>query len=662
MKTKSLLIALLALALLPPVWAQDYEAEVAALVPGLADATVGNRYAAQMQLQALASDASRPGAAGAREALARVLGAHAANSATPQPARVWMVRQLELMGGAEAVPALTSLLDSRDAELRECARRALELNPAPAANASLIEALPRATDEAWRIGLIHSLGQRRDVASVAILTPLLRTPATAAAAAEALGNIAGPEAIQALRAAPASPAVADALIAAAHRCPPAVAADLYEQLLADSTHVAARAAALRGLARVAPEKFAARAPEFLASDDARLRDAAVDGCALSVAGTAVLKQAFAEWPPAMRVRALQAVATWDFETLRAQAGDNDAAVRGAALGAMTQLGTTEAVQFVVQIAASGSPEDRAAAQTALRQVRAPIAFDVLRELAIQGDPALRALALGVLAARNDSASVALFVACLRDPEMSLRRPALNALRQLGGASELEPVARFALATRAPEASETLAVIATRVTDKDEAANQLLALAGPGPDALAPLVEALAVLGGVPALHAVGDAAARGRPETREAAIAALGQWPDLSAAEPLRAVINDPAAGARLQSAALTVLVQLVRASENADPTRRESAILPALAAARQPAERKLVLSVLATIPTVKVAEALRPLLADPVVRGEAALAAISVAEGLQAGDRPAARALAQAIQAANPPREIGTRADKLLR
>ena len=86
-----------------------------------------------MELQNLALNAARPGAEAERAELATILAAKAADAAVPQPARVWVVRQIEYIGAAESVAALTALLNGQDAELKECARRALEKNPAPAA-------------------------------------------------------------------------------------------------------------------------------------------------------------------------------------------------------------------------------------------------------------------------------------------------------------------------------------------------------------------------------------------------------------------------------------------------------------------------------------------------------------------------------------------------
>ncbi len=168
------------------------------LIPQLADPEVKNRYAAQMKLQDLASDASKPGNSRKRKALGRVLAAKAADASVPQPARVWIVRQLEYMGRDEAVSALAKLLRDKDAELAECARRALEKNPASAATTVLRNALGKASDPVMKIGLINSLGERGDAKSVALIAKELPDAKTASAAALALSKVATAAAIEAI--------------------------------------------------------------------------------------------------------------------------------------------------------------------------------------------------------------------------------------------------------------------------------------------------------------------------------------------------------------------------------------------------------------------------------------------------------------------------------
>jgi HEAT repeat protein len=107
-------------------------------------------------------------------------------------------RQLSLIGSAGAVPALSDLLS--DGQLSHMARYALERMPCPEAVAALRAALAK-TEGLPKVGVINSLGVRRDAESVAALTPLLtdadqEIASAAAAALGAIGNAAAAKALQ----------------------------------------------------------------------------------------------------------------------------------------------------------------------------------------------------------------------------------------------------------------------------------------------------------------------------------------------------------------------------------------------------------------------------------------------------------------------------------
>jgi len=228
------------------------EQAVNELIPKLADAKVESRYAAQMALQDIASNASKPGNEAARATLGKILAAKAADPSVPQPARVWIVRQLEYMGGEEAVGALDKVMNGGDAELRECARRALEKNPAPGATASLRAALGKASDATWKIGLINSLGQRADGGSVKSIAKGLDDAKTAPAAALALGKIGDSAAVEALWGAFGKiPEAGEALIVAANQLAAkgdaAAAKAIYQRIAEQTKSKSLRAAAEFGL-------------------------------------------------------------------------------------------------------------------------------------------------------------------------------------------------------------------------------------------------------------------------------------------------------------------------------------------------------------------------------------------------------------------------------
>jgi len=127
--------------------------------------------------------------------LAAVLG-----TAVSRDAKDSVCRRLMIVGTAESVPALAALLPEKDHS--HMARFALERIPAPEAAAALRDALPKVSPE-LKIGVIASLGSRKDAASVEALGALLTgaDAAVAAAAASALGDIRTAEAGQVLAAA-----------------------------------------------------------------------------------------------------------------------------------------------------------------------------------------------------------------------------------------------------------------------------------------------------------------------------------------------------------------------------------------------------------------------------------------------------------------------------
>jgi HEAT repeat protein len=103
-------------------------------------------------------------------------------------------QQLAVIGTEKAVPALAELLS--DEQLSHYARFGLEPIPVPAVDAVLRDALSRLRG-GLLVGVINSIGVRRDTAAVEPVAELLASSdaEVAAAAAAALGRIASPESI-----------------------------------------------------------------------------------------------------------------------------------------------------------------------------------------------------------------------------------------------------------------------------------------------------------------------------------------------------------------------------------------------------------------------------------------------------------------------------------
>jgi len=108
-------------------------------------------------------------------------------------------KRLGLIATERSVATLAAMLTS--AETSDMARYSLERIPSPAVEATLREALPK-TQGMVRVGIIHSLGYRKDSQAVAALGKLLEDSdeAVAQAAAWALGRMGGGEATRLLAA------------------------------------------------------------------------------------------------------------------------------------------------------------------------------------------------------------------------------------------------------------------------------------------------------------------------------------------------------------------------------------------------------------------------------------------------------------------------------
>ena len=115
-------------------------------------------------------------------------------------AQEYICRKLAMVGTAAAVPSLATLLVKK--EISHMARFALERIPATEASQALRDALAKVSGPV-KIGVISSLGARRDAAAVLPLAGLLKDsdPAVARAAALALGTIGSAESAAALQAA-----------------------------------------------------------------------------------------------------------------------------------------------------------------------------------------------------------------------------------------------------------------------------------------------------------------------------------------------------------------------------------------------------------------------------------------------------------------------------
>lgn len=173
-------------------------------------------------------------------------------------------KKLSIVGGKEAIPPMAALLG--DPRLACYARFGMEPNPDPAVDEAFRAALPKLSGRLL-IGVIHSIGVRKDAKALDALTKLIDhgDPEVAQAAAASVGMIGGLQAARALEAAlgrvkpPVYPVAARAALLCAESLMPAHRArglELYRELSATTMPRPVRLAALRVLNAAGP------APEY----------------------------------------------------------------------------------------------------------------------------------------------------------------------------------------------------------------------------------------------------------------------------------------------------------------------------------------------------------------------------------------------------------------
>ncbi|HUE17065.1 MAG TPA: HEAT repeat domain-containing protein [Planctomycetaceae bacterium] len=177
-------------------------------------------------------------------------------------AQAYVCRKLAIVGTAAAVPTLAGLLGNKATS--HMARYALERITAPQAGHALRDALVTVNGN-LKIGVISSLGTRRDAEAVATLGSLLRDQdlAVARAAALALGTIGTVESASVLQAALQSAvgdkqAQIDGLLSCAesllHHGKQADARAIYKSLSGEEHGRLVRLAATRGLLACADQR------------------------------------------------------------------------------------------------------------------------------------------------------------------------------------------------------------------------------------------------------------------------------------------------------------------------------------------------------------------------------------------------------------------------
>jgi HEAT repeat protein len=583
--------------------------------------------------------------------------------------------RLKRIGTAKSIPALARLL--ADEQLSHSARYALESMPYPAAGRALIEALDQTTGPV-KIGIISSLGYRRETKAVPALAKLLRPheagmPAQQSAAgdksvviaaATALGQIGGPRALGILQAAtfkrPAATvsdagdakgeiqrAEVDALLRCANLLlssgASTMARTVFEHLFQTEREDYVRQAAYRGLVLASGKHALPMMLEAIVGPPGPTQTAALQ--LVHEFKSAEATKAFVDALPKVSIpvqialigglsqcddpAAAPAIATF--------AGSSSPHVRLAALNALAALGDAATVPVLAEAAASRTGTEQAAARQSLVLLRRGDITGALLSQLKAGQPPVQVESARALGERGDPGAIPNLLQSARGGTDSARKAAFQALALLTDQPQAGALVELVVgannATARAEAVDALNAAFQRIKAKRgqlDAGLYLSALASSPTEAKAALLSISSSLAEPQVRAALRAAVGDPNPVVRTAAIRALCDTidPELLP-DVLRVARTDT--DETLRALAIGGCRRLTSLEDGSKLSTKERLdVLQQMHHLRLNAEQKrVVLAGLAEIPELDALKLVEPWLEDGAVRNEAAQAAIKIAPGL---------------------------------
>ncbi len=569
-------------------------------------------------------------------------------------------RELSRVGTEASVPALAGLLG--DDQLSHSARYALETIPGKAVDQALRQAL-KTTQGRNLVGVIGSVGVRRDEGAVPTLKALLKSPDpdAAQAAARALGRIGGSAAVSALEAAYPGTASANrpAFWEGLLRCgddflvtkKESKAQAVYEWLGKVDGPPQLKTAVLRGRVRSQPKIAAQTLGSALASAN-YVEFAAACRFSHEITNNEVTSALLAALSKASGDRQVLLVQTLGMRrapeavgpvgALAARAENREA--RLAAIRALGQIGSPSALPFLAAFITEADADLARAAREALAASPWPEADGMILKMLADKNSDVVNLGLELAARRRLMSAYPEVLRIVRGPDAGLRVSAIKKMAELAPPDDASEPIKLFLQTTAPaelEALEqTLTTLSLRAKDREAAAALVSgAWTLAGVPQQKSMLNILAAIGGTNALNAVRAAVGSTTPEVHSAAIRALGSWSTLDAAPDLLKLAGS-STDATERMLCLRSFMKLVTDSD-LKPEQLLEWCSQAQPLAQQPEEKKLLLSVLGGVNSPKALELVRPHLADAAVAEEAQNAVLRVAEkAVQAKDFSAAAGL----------------------
>ena len=526
-------------------------------------------------------------------------------------------KKLAVDGSSEAVGDLAKLLS--DPQLASWSRIALEAIPGTAPDEALRKA-SESLDGNLLVGVLNSIGVRRDVNSAEMLTKRLRDKdeEVASAAAVALGRIGNAASATTLRAALTSgpakvrSAAAEGCVLCAERLlaegKTADAVALYDEVRKAELPKQRIVEATRGAILARKDEGIPLLIEQLRSTDKKLFEVALF-TAREFPGSEVDKALAAELAKATPERGaliVQAMAdrkeTVVVAAVSKAAGSGPKPVRLAAIKALRQVGDASSVNALLETAIDADEDLALAAKATLADLPGDKINSQIAAMLPNAKGKTYPLLIELVGQRRIEATPALLKA-IDSPDKNIRQAALLALGETVSLKNLNVLISQAINTKnaddAATAQQALKTASVRMPDREACATELAAALEKAPAASKILLlDILGDVGGEKALKTLSTAAKSNNPQLQDAGSRVLGRWASLDAA-PVLLDLAKTAPAAQFRSRALKGYISLARRFAMPDEDRADMC-QKAFDLSKDPAEQKLILDVCRIQPSIE--------------------------------------------------------------
>ncbi len=584
-------------------------------------------------------------------------------SDSPQAEKAITCKRLAIYGSKDAVAELAKLLPHP--QLTSWARIALEAIPGPEADAALRDAMGKVKGRTL-IGVVNSIGVRRDAAAVGALAGLLDgdDARLASAAAVALGKIGNPQATkileQSLTAGPAMTrsAVAEGLVLCAEKLmavgKSSQAAAIYDTVRKADVPKQRVVEATRGAIIARQADGVPLLIEQLRSKDKVMFNLGLQ-TARELSGNAVIEALVAELArssPQRQPLLIHALADRDdksvLPTMLQAAKSGPQAARIAALGMIRRVGNVSCVPLLLEVAVDGDADLAQAAKAAIKELPGKeVNADLVARLA-KAAGKTRLVLIESVGSRRVAAAVPSLLESLDDTDAGVRSTTLRALGSTVDAHKLSVLIALVVAPKnavdTPAAQKALRAACIRMPDREACAAKIVAAMGQAPVAVkCVILDILGAMQGKTALAAIDAAAKSDNSELQDTAIRLLGRWMSADAAPVLLELAKTMPNG-KFKVRAMRGYIRIFRQLK-LPPPRVLEMCQAAMQVARRDSEKKLILDTLTRYPSPQALSLAAASLESDALGDMAALIAVKIAgEIFDKNPKEVARAMQRVI------------------